>query len=82
LRDAKGKLERSHHELELLVEQRTAAVRKLSADVIHLQDDERKRISRELHDSVGQYLAHAKMSVDGLMKPNMAEKEADFKREG
>jgi PAS domain S-box-containing protein len=76
LRDAQKLLERSHRELELLVEQRTAAVRKLSADVIHLQDDERRRISRELHDSVGQYLAHAKMGVDGLMKAGMAEKEA------
>jgi PAS domain S-box-containing protein len=76
LRDAQKLLERSHRELELLVEQRTAAVRKLSADMVRAQDNERRRISRELHDSVGQYLAHAKMSVEGLMKPDVPEKEA------
>lgn len=61
---AQKELERSHAELEALVEQRTEAMRKLSARLMHAQDEERRRISRELHDSVGQYVAHAKMSVD------------------
>lgn len=63
-------------DLEHTVQQRTAAVRKLSADLIHLQDDERRRISRELHDTVGQYLAHAKMSLDTLNRPDATEQEA------
>jgi two-component system, chemotaxis family, CheB/CheR fusion protein len=70
-------LERSHAELESLVEQRTIAVRKLSADIIRAQDQERRKISRELHDSVGQYLSHAKVSVELLIKPGMPEKDAE-----
>jgi PAS domain S-box-containing protein len=34
-----------------------ATVRELSARLLQLQDDERRRIARELHDSVGQLLA-------------------------
>ncbi|HKV77479.1 MAG TPA: PAS domain-containing protein, partial [Candidatus Sulfotelmatobacter sp.] len=75
LREAQKLLERSHGELELLVERRTAAVRKLSADIIRTQDEERRKISRELHDSVGQYLAYAKMSVEALKKPGASERE-------
>jgi signal transduction histidine kinase len=35
------------------------SLRKLSAHIIRLQDEERRRIGRELHDSAGQYLAAA-----------------------
>lgn len=55
---------------------RTAAVRKLSSQMIRSQDEERRRISRELHDSVGQQLAHAKMSLEGLKRPGVTEEEA------
>jgi two-component system NarL family sensor kinase len=54
--------------LELKVEQRTASLRVLSSRLMHLQDDERRRISRELHDSVGQHLALAKMSLEAFAK--------------
>jgi len=37
------------------------SLRALSAHVLHLQDEERKRISRDLHDSAGQHLAVAAM---------------------
>jgi signal transduction histidine kinase len=37
------------------------AARKLSARLLSLQDEERRRLSRDLHDSTGQYLAAAKM---------------------
>ena len=37
------------------------SLRALSARVLHLQDEERKRISRDLHDSAGQHLAVAAM---------------------
>lgn len=39
------------------------ARRKISARLLHLQDDEHRRIARELHDSMGQTLAALKMSV-------------------
>ena len=60
---AERALQEAHDHLESLVALRTAAVRKLSAQMIRSQDEERRRISRELHDSVGQQLAYAKMSL-------------------
>jgi signal transduction histidine kinase len=38
------------------------AARSLSGQILTLQDDERKRLARELHDSVGQLLAAIKMN--------------------
>ncbi len=57
------------------VEQRTAAIRQLSSKLLRLQDEERRRISRELHDSVGQLLSYAKMSLASLRRPGAAAKE-------
>ena len=73
---AEQALRDAHDHLEVLVEQRTASVRKLSAEIIRAQDEERRRISRELHDSVGQLLAHAKMSLEGLKRNIHTDKEA------
>ena len=42
------------------------AARRLSAHLLQVQDDERRRLSRELHDSIGQYLAAIKMTVSSL----------------
>jgi PAS domain S-box-containing protein len=42
------------------------AARSLSARILTLQDDERRRIARGLHDSLGQYLAALKMNLDRL----------------
>jgi PAS domain S-box-containing protein len=42
------------------------AARRLSGRVLTLQDEERRRIARELHDSLGQYLAALKMNLDLL----------------
>ena len=52
--------------LETIVEERTTALRHLSAQLLRVQDDERRRIARELHDSLGQYLAAAKIHIDML----------------
>ena len=48
--------------------QSEASVRELTSSLIRLQDEERRRIARELHDSAGQKLAFAKMSLDTLAK--------------
>lgn len=51
-------------------EQRLAAsersLRELSMHLLRSQDEERRRIGRELHDSLGQYLAVLKMNLDSL----------------
>ena len=57
-------LRRAHDELESLVERRTMALRKLSAKIMHVQDEERRRIARELHDGLGQWLAAAQINLD------------------
>jgi PAS domain S-box-containing protein len=39
-------------------------IRALTSRLIRLQDDERRHISRELHDSLGQYLTSIKINVE------------------
>ena len=63
---AEEALQLAHDALESLVEQRTAALRRLSVKLLRVQDEERRRIARELHDSLGQDLTAAKISLDML----------------
>jgi PAS domain S-box-containing protein len=63
-------LQEAREELETKVEQRTTALRHLSSRTIHAQDSERRRIARELHDSLGQYLTALGMSLTKLEKAN------------
>ena len=44
----------------------SAAARQSSTLLLHLQDEERRKFSRELHDSLGQYLAACKMGLEGI----------------
>ena len=57
----------SASELEQMVESRTAALRRLSSRMMSMQDEERRRIAREIHDGLGQELAAAKMILDGIL---------------
>ena len=66
LRESESRLRHAKEELQSLVEQRTSALRRLSAQVLSLQDMERRRLARELHDSLGQYLVGLKLNVDVL----------------
>ncbi|MGH9691578.1 MAG: ATP-binding protein [Candidatus Acidiferrales bacterium] len=61
-------LQKSHLALESLVETRTSQLRQLSAKLLILQDEERRRIARELHDSAGQYLSGIQMNLDACMR--------------
>ena len=57
-------LRRTKVELESTIEQRASALSHLSARLLSLQDVERRRIARELHDSLGQYLVGLKLNID------------------
>ena len=61
-----AELQEAREELESKVEQRTIAVRNLSSRLMHAQDEQSRRIARELHDSIGQYLGSLGMSLTQL----------------
>ena len=50
------------------VEQSNQQLRQLSARLIRIQDEERRKIARELHDSAGQYLAAVGMALEMAKK--------------
>jgi PAS domain S-box-containing protein len=54
-------------ELEKMVDQRTDELRRLSVRLMTAQDQERRRIARDLHDGLGQELAVAKMVLDKMV---------------
>jgi signal transduction histidine kinase len=67
------KLHQAQRELEDRVQERTAeldianrSLRELSARLLQSQDDERRRIARDLHDSVGQMLAALTMNLSAV----------------
>ncbi|MGA7287323.1 MAG: ATP-binding protein, partial [Terriglobales bacterium] len=70
LRHSNQLLSGTRDQLEKRVQERTAELetanknlRDLSARLLHLQDEERRRLARELHDSVGQILAAIGMNI-------------------
>lgn len=68
-------------ELERMVDLRTIELRRLSSRLMTMQDEERRRIAREIHDGLGQELAAAKMILDGILSkdssPTMRQAAAD-----
>lgn len=55
-----------HSQLQSLILQRTSEVQNLSLRLLKVQDEERRRLSRDLHDSTGQTLAALKIAVSLL----------------
>jgi signal transduction histidine kinase len=47
------------------------SLRSLSARLLRLQDEERRKFARELHDSLGQYLAGLKMLLSSMDKQEL-----------
>ncbi len=88
LRARERELETLHSALADRVEERTnelnaaiSGLRQLSARLLQAQDDERRRLARELHDSVGQLLAAISMNIQTVrsttLEPVAAEAAAE-----
>jgi signal transduction histidine kinase len=80
---AKQELSRANESLESRVRERTAELkaanenlRELSARLLQLQDEERRRFARELHDSVGQMLTAITLNIATLRSLPLAEEAA------
>jgi PAS domain S-box-containing protein len=59
--------QRALQESEQRLQDSERSLRRLSHRLLRTQDEERRRIGRDLHDSVGQYLSGLKMKVDSLV---------------
>ena|SRR5215469_10612105 len=51
---------------EQALQEQTKSLQSLSTKLIELQDQERRRIARELHDGIGQYLVALKLNLEML----------------
>lgn len=51
-------------ESQRLVELRTLELQKLSRELLHVQDEERRRLSRSLHDELGQELSALRLELE------------------
>src|SRR3954462_15635451 len=60
------RLSHAYSKLESLAAERTAELQKLTQRLLKLQDQERRKLARDLHDTTGQTLAVLKMSVSLL----------------
>src|SRR5258708_5431724 len=56
----------THAQLESVILERTAELQSLSQQLLKVQDEERRKFARDLHDSTGQTLAALKISVSFL----------------
>jgi len=87
LRDSEHSLQVSVQTLEARILERTEELQKatqrlreLSGKLLRIQDEERRRIARELHDGVGQLLAAMSMNMFkvGLQKENLSADSRQF----
>jgi signal transduction histidine kinase len=65
----------ANEKLESVVQKRTASLRHLSAKLMRSQDDEHRRIARNLHDSLGQYLTSIKLNLESLRHSDAPNKD-------
>jgi len=63
LREARQELAQRVTERTIELSRANQGLRELSARLLQMQDEERRRIARELHDSVGQMLAAISMNI-------------------
>jgi PAS domain S-box-containing protein len=85
---AREALQKANAELEQQVAEKTEAqrrllesensLRELSHHLLRTQDEERRRIGRELHDSAGQFLAMLRLNLE-LLESSAGKEETDRK---
>jgi PAS domain S-box-containing protein len=75
LKKLERSLKKTNQQLEARVEKRTAALsdshnrlRELTQQIVIAQEEERRRISRELHDEAGQALIGLRFSLDAIYR--------------
>ena len=66
LRVAQGRLEERVQQRTAELDAANQSLGQLTARLLHLQDEERRRIARELHDSVGQIIAALSMNLSAV----------------
>ena len=62
------RLSHAYSELEMLTAERTAELQKLTQRLLKVQDEERRKLARDLHDTTGQTLAALKIAVSLLQE--------------
>jgi signal transduction histidine kinase len=61
-------LRRTQASMQVDSNARAAQLEQLSARLLNMQDEERRRLARELHDSAGQYLAGIQMNLSAVLR--------------
>jgi signal transduction histidine kinase len=75
-----NRLEKSSQATKREIEKAEYELRKLSQQLVHAQEEERKRLSHELHDEVGQLLTALRIELGNLDEPGKFSDEASRER--
>jgi signal transduction histidine kinase len=78
LQELQARTERRFQQRTEQVALTNASLQRLSGQLIRAQDDERRRIARELHDSTGQVLAALSMNISRMQREAGAADSAGF----
>ena len=74
-RQAEDALRAAHDLLERRVQERTSEVRDLLGRLVNTQEDERRRIARDVHDELGQQMTALRMNIE-LLEPAASSEQA------
>lgn len=77
LETSKNALKLARDNLEIKVAERTSELRALTAHIQDIREEERKQISREIHDELGQALTNIKFDLSWINK-NLKKRADDF----
>ncbi|HWF10965.1 MAG TPA: sensor histidine kinase [Bryobacteraceae bacterium] len=81
--DERERLRRNIQESEEALRANREELRALAASLLHAQDAERRRVSRELHDDVSQYIAKLQFDIETLaqnLRPDLVEEKSRLGR--